>query len=76
MQSPLTPPAGANRVESSRVYPYGAAALRRTGDDAGGLGEGLARAVTATARRHCRIDNGSAGRLIPAQLHARPSRTA
>ena len=35
-------PAGANRVESSRVYPYGAAVLRRTGDDTGGLGEGLA----------------------------------
>lgn len=38
MQSPLTPQrGGANRVESSRVYPYGAAALRRTGDDASGL---------------------------------------
>lgn len=28
---------GTNRVESSRVYPYEAAALRRTGDDVGGL---------------------------------------
>ena len=35
-------PAGANRVESSRVYPYGTAALRRTEDDASGLGIGPA----------------------------------
>ena len=35
-------PAGANRVESSRVYPYGAAVLRRTEDDANGLGKGPA----------------------------------
>ena len=42
MQSPLAPQRGANRVESSRVYPYGAAALRRTEGDAGGLGIGLA----------------------------------
>lgn len=43
MQSPLTPQRGANRVESPRVYPYGAAALRRTADDAGGLDKGPAR---------------------------------
>ena len=36
----------------------------------------FARAVTATARRHRRIGNGSAGRLIPAQPRARPSGTA
>ena len=43
MQSPLAPQRGANRVESSRVYPYGAAALRRTEGDVGGWDKGPAR---------------------------------